>query len=305
MHTRFGFRRSLRSARDDCGRLLGLAASLAGQAPPPATDIFLMSVKPRGDSLVIGPPRNLTARPGYDNQPYFAPDGRTLYFTSVREDGQADIYRLDLRTDRVTRFTQTPESEYSATVMPGGRDVAVIRVERDSTQRLWAFPVRGGEPRLLLERVKPVGYQAWIDERTVGLFGLGSPATLRVADLASGHARILLSSIGRSLQPVPGRRAFSVTQLVAENRWWLVEVDAATGATRPIAPMAQDADYAVWLADGSLLSAQGNALLRLRPGADTGWVKVAELAAPGMGRLSRLAVSRKGEWLAVVAEERR
>ena len=284
---------------------VGLAVPLAAQAPPPGTDIFLVSVAPRGGSLSLGPPRNLTARPGYDNQPHFSPDGRRLYYTSIRSDGQADIYWIDLKSDLITRFTDTPESEYSPTVMPGGREIAVIRVERDSTQRLWAFPIGGGPPRLLLERLKPVGYQAWIDPGTVGLFVLGSPATLRVADLASGEARILLSGIGRSLQLIPGLKALSVTQMVAENVWWLVEVDPGTAAARPIVRMAQGADYAIWLGDGSLLSAQGNALLRFRPGADTAWIKVAELTGPGLGRLSRLAVSPKGDWLAVVAEEGR
>ena len=71
-----------------------LAAPLAAQAPP-GTDIFLIPLSGTGGTLKTGVPRNITARAGYDNQPFFSPDGRSLYYTSQRE-GQTDIYRYDL-----------------------------------------------------------------------------------------------------------------------------------------------------------------------------------------------------------------
>jgi hypothetical protein len=282
--------------------VMGLgAAPLAAQAPP-GTDIYLVRLAERQGKLVAEEVKNVTNRPGYDNQPHFSPDGKTLFFTSVR-DGQSDIYRIDLASGAITPFTSTPESEYSATVMPGGKEVAVIRVERDSTQRLWAFPLAGGPPRLLLSAVKPVGYQAWLDPKTVGVFVLGSPATLQVADLESGSARILLSSIGRSLHRVPGKRALSVTQLVADKTWWIVEVDPVTAATHPLVKLPEGAEYYLWLADGSLLSSAGHVIFRFRPGRDSTWAAELSLNGSGMGTLSRMAVSPNGRWLAVVAEE--
>jgi hypothetical protein len=154
-----------------------------------------------------------------------------------------------------------------------------------------------------LAAVKPVGYQAWLDPKTVGLFVLGSPATLQVADLESGTTRILLSSIGRSLHAVPGKRAFSVTQLVAEKTWWIVEVDATTAATHPLAKLPDGAEYYLWLPDGSLLSSAGHTIFGFRPGRDSTWTEALSLNAPGMGTLSRMAVSPNGQWLAVVADE--
>src|SRR6476659_4671772 len=107
--------------------VIGLgAAPLAAQAPP-GTDIYLVRLAERQGKLVAEEVKNVTNRPGYDNQPHFSPDGKTLFFTSVR-DGQSDIYRIDLASGAVTPFTNTPESEYSATVMPGGKEIAVIRV---------------------------------------------------------------------------------------------------------------------------------------------------------------------------------
>ncbi len=288
--------------------LLAVSAVTArpAAAQAPGTDIFLLPLDRSGATLAAGPARNVTNRPGYDNQPSFSPDGRRIFFTSIREDAQADIYSVDLASLAITRVTSTPESEYSPTVMPGGRELAVIRVELDSTQRLWAFPLAGGAPRLLLRDVKPVGYQAWIDSTTVGLFVLGTPPSLQVADLATNRARRLLDGIGRSLTSIPGTRRLTVTRVQEDRLSWLTEVDPAEpGSMRPMVAMPHQAEYVAWHPDGYLLTVEGTRLLRLRPGVDGEWVPVADLATPGMGALSRLAVSPDGHWLAVVAAEPR
>src|SRR6185503_1782415 len=152
---------------------------------------------------------NITSNPGYDNQPSFTPDGRGILFTSVRGGGtQTDIYKYDIASKQIAQVTNTPESEYSATVTPAGT-MSVVRVELDEakTQRLWQFDADGRNPRLVLENVKPVGYHAWSDDHTLALFVLGQPATLQVADTRSGAAVTLASDIGRSLQPIRGAQA--------------------------------------------------------------------------------------------------
>src|SRR5687768_7555969 len=65
--------------------------------PPPSTDIHLLPVSLRAGHLVAGTPVRVTDRAGYDNQPAFAPDGRSLYFTRI-EAGNADIQRYDLKS---------------------------------------------------------------------------------------------------------------------------------------------------------------------------------------------------------------
>ena len=144
------------------------ATSLAAQGAPPGTDIYL--VRLRSGATISDPPENLTNRPGYDNQPAFTPDGKAILFTSIRADGQADVYRLDLATRAITQLTKTPESEYSPTPLPTGTGFSVVRVEMDSTQRLWAFNAQGHSPVLLLPDVAPVGYHLWLDDHTLALF---------------------------------------------------------------------------------------------------------------------------------------
>ncbi|HTL04201.1 MAG TPA: hypothetical protein VL241_00520 [Gemmatimonadales bacterium] len=274
--------------------------SLAAQAP--GTDIYLATLSGKGAALRAGSPVNVTARPGYDNQPAFSPDGGTLYFTSGRE-GQSDIYRYEIATRRTAAVTATPESEYSPTVTPDGRHLSVIRVERDSTQRLWSFALDGSAPRLLLDSIKPVGYHVWLNADTVFVFVLGSPATLRRAELASGTAVILAKDIGRTLLRVPGRRAISYVQRDSSGGW-IRSLDPVTGAGENLARLPEGNEFYTWTPGGELLSARGNRLLRWDAGAAS-WETVAEFAELGLQRITRLAVSPAGDRIALVGEEAR
>src|ERR1041384_5315433 len=131
-------------------------------APPPASDIFVLEVgtKKNKKTKEVEPkfsePKKITDYAGYNNQPFFLPDGHRILYTSIRN-GQADVYQYDLKNGQTTQVTNTPESEYSPTLMPDGKNISVVRVEKDGTQRLWKFPLAGGPPSLLLSHVKPVG----------------------------------------------------------------------------------------------------------------------------------------------------
>jgi hypothetical protein len=110
------------------------------QNQPPSTDIFTSDLEKRDGRLSFSRPFNITNREGYDNQPYFLPDGESLLFTSIREGTSPDIYRYTFRDRSTTQLTKTTEGEYSPTPMHGGRFFSVIRVEADQAQRLWKFP---------------------------------------------------------------------------------------------------------------------------------------------------------------------
>ncbi len=278
------------------GAMAVLPSGAYAQAPD--TEIFLVPITTTDSGPAVGTPRNITARAGYDNQPSFTPDGRTIFFTSVRDDAQADIYRYDIASGMTTRVTATaPESEYSATVIPGEQAISVVRVERDSAQRLWRFPLDGAAPSVILEHVKPVGYHAWSDERTLFMFVLGDPPTLQRAAPGDSASAVLAEGIGRSIQPMPGG-GVSVVLKVAPDEWWIARVDPGTNSIeRLVRTRPGQEDYA-WMPDGSLLMAEADTLYRWTPGGD--WVAVTTFSDPGMARVTRLAVSPDGEWLAVV-----
>ena len=299
-------------------------AAPAAQAPPD-TEIYLAPMKIANGAIEIGPAVDITNNPGYDNQPFFTPDGKSVLFTSVRGGPstalpstelraggaggtQTDIYKYDIAAKQMSQVTRTPESEYSPTVTPAG-NLSVIRVELDgnNTQRLWQFTADGRDPRVVLDNVKPVGYHAWADDHTLALFVLGQPATLQLADTRTGTARVIASDIGRSIQRIPGSTPVSAISFVQRERSGdtaslvIKELDPATGATTVLIPAvagSTEADCA-WTPDGTLLMVKGGVLYSWRRG-QSGWTEVVTLERLSLVGVTRLAVSPKGDYLALV-----
>ena len=279
--------------------VLVMTAPLATQT---GSDIYLVNVERFAGGIRLGRPANITDRPGYDNQPAFLPDGSAILYTSIREDGQADTYRYDLATRRTTRLTETAESEYSPTVMSDGR-VSVVRVERDSVQRLWAFAVADGAFDVLFPELAPVGYYAWVDAATAAVFVLGDPPTLRIARIGDAEAVVAARDIGRTIARVPGSGALSFVQRRGDDELWVVTQPIDGDVVEPVAPL-PGAEFFTWTPDGALVAAQDRRILLGRPGGGTVvWSEVANFTGTDLGPISRIAVSPQGDWLAFVAAE--
>ncbi|MCC6929200.1 MAG: PD40 domain-containing protein [Gemmatimonadaceae bacterium] len=285
-----------------------IATSLAWLATPAGAqgdpDIFLASLGGGRARVTVGTPRNVTARPGYDNQPSFSRDGSALFYTSTRDDAQADIYRITLATGAITRVTHTaPESEYSAAEVPGGGAISVIRVERDSAQRLWRVPLSrdGGRESPYLPALKPVGYHAWADDTHLVMFVLGTPSNLVVGDLQTGRADTVMVNVGRSLHRIPGTNHVSYVSKAYEENWYVMDLDVATRASRPIARLPKGTEDYAWLPDGRLVAGSGSKLFVADPRGTVAWEEVADLAGAGLSSISRLAVSPAGDRIAIVA----
>ena len=272
-------------------------------AAPPATDIYVAELRVSDRKVSVGAPVNVTTRPGYDNQPNFLPNGRSFLYTSIREDSQADIYRYDLDRGSSLRLTATRESEYSPTPLPDGHAFSVVRVEADSTQRLWAFDADGSRPRLVLDSIKPVGYHAWGDDHTLVLFVLGSPSTLQIADTRAPAAPgdIVARDVGRSLQRIPGRGAVSFLQRDSVAGPWLEEVDVRTHRVTNLVKAPTGADFFAWMPNGIVLTASRTTLYQWDARRGGEWEQVEDFASAGLTDVTRLAVSPKGDRLAIVA----
>src|SRR6266705_632278 len=207
--------------------------SPAPAAAPPASDIFIVDVVSRNGKMKLGLPVKITSWVGYNNQPSFLPGGQSILYTSIR-DKQADIYRYDISSHTTSQITKTPESEYSPTLMPDGKSISVVRVEADGAQRLWKFPLAGGEPSMILENIKPVGYHLWIDDHTLALFILGKPNTLQLVDLRTGKAEVIADNPGRILRRIPNENRFSFVQKVSDQEWLVKSFDLKTRAVSTV-----------------------------------------------------------------------
>ena len=287
--------------------ILGAAITAPPQTPTPApatspapTDIFVIDLGTgSGGKLKLGLAVKISTSAGYNNQPSFMPDGNSILYTSIR-DKQADVYRYDLRAASTTQVTNTPESEYSPTLMPDGKSLSVVRVEADGTQRLWKFPLAGGSPALVLEKIKPVGYHLWIDQNTLALFVLGKPNTLQLVDLKSGKTEWVVDNPGRILRRVPHQNKFSFVQKVSAQEWLIKTFDLKTKSVATFIKTFPGAEDYAWTPNGVLLMANGSKLFACKE-SDRAWVELADFSNAGLKNITRIAVSPNGDRIAVVA----
>ena len=292
------------------GLLLGALAILAGGGcasgdsyEPLPTDIFLCEISTQSGSPSLSAPRNLTDRDGYDNQPAFMFDSKSLLFASSH-DGQVDIFSYELATGNTVQLTDSEEREYSPSPVPGFGGFSSVRVESDGSQRLWQFDPQGNDPVLLLEWEDDVGYYAWIDSDVVALRVDDDPSELRFADVDVGwvEREPVMTHVGRSLHRVPGKNAISFVHTDPEGEWWITELDLMLReSTVLVATLPGSEDYA-WLASGGLLMAQGSKMYHWSPGVGGDWKEIADFSALGIRNITRLAVSPDGTQLALVAD---
>ena len=273
-------------------------------APPPPTEVYLAPLSGSGSALTIGTPVDISNSPEYDNQPSFLPDGTAILFTSRRDGKQTDIYRYDIKTKLVTQLTRTAENEYSALVTPDGKTFSTVRGDK---QELWRFDLDGSNPRLIYAHKGLIGYYVWIDDNRLAVYVLGvlgandSPATLQLLDTKADTAEVIEPKIGRSLLIRPGPRTVSFIGSSTGASAVVKQLDPMTKKTTVITEALAGSEYLTWLPDGRMLMASGTKIWAWRDGA-AGWTEVGDFASAGLTKITRLAASPDGRWLALVAE---
>lgn len=282
--------------------LLTVVTSFAYAAVPvPGSDIWLLEFEREGEQLGLsGAPRNLTARPGYDNQPTFLSE-TALLFTSMDESGQTDIWRQDIATGNVAPVLRTAESEYSPTLAPDG-GLSVVRVARDGVQQLWHLAPGASRYELLFPMLENIGYHAWIDHEHVALFMIRDPqgSELHVANRDTGKVMVMAKDIGRSLQPVPNASgSLGFVETGSDGKRWIKRLDFHHRKITPLAVLPGESEDFAFLPDGRMLVGAGK---RLLVQTSDGWQTLGSFESLP-GEISRLAVSPNGTRLALVAAE--
>ncbi len=267
------------------------------------SDIYLFNFKIDKNQFSLSNPRNITNSPGYDNQPFFMPDGESLLYSSDDGFGQTDVYRynIDARSER--RLTFTPHSEYSPTLTPDGKHFSCIILERNGDQYLWQYPINGAVPQKVTE-VNPIGYHCWINKDLLCVFVVGKPNTLHMIDLKTNTNEKIADDPGTTLLPVPGgHHDMTFVDLSDDHNWVLKKLDTKSKEITTLIPMHKGKQYYTWTPNGILLMGDGKRLYKFDPKIDKEWIELANLTDYGIKNFTRLTVSPKGDLLAVVVSE--
>ncbi len=268
---------------------------------PPATDIFIFDVKIRRSGITLFNPENITARKGYDNQPFFHPEKSLLYYASADDNSRTDIMAYNYQTRETSRLIHTSEREYSPTVTPDKQFISCIIQRDNGAQDLGKYPINGGEPVILINNLT-VGYHAWINENQLLLFVLGQPNTLRLYDIRTKQDKILAQSIGRSLHRIPGSNEMSFIEK-GDTAWFIKKYNPKNGSITTLAETLPGREDLAWTPDGKILMSDGTQLYYLIPGKESSWKRVAQAQPIILKNITRLAINTQGTKLAVVAED--
>jgi len=140
------------------------------------------------------------------------------------------------------------------------------------------------------------------------VLGVGrTPNALVLVDLKAGTFDTVTRNIGRLLTSIPGGKGYSYAQRTADSGWALMRVDGPTVATekgREVARLPKGADYVAWVNADLPVTGAGSKLMQW-DARGASWRDVADFgpAAPvHLNKISRLAVSPDGKWIAIVAE---
>lgn len=285
------------------GCALGLACSAGGAEE--TTDLFLVDLWADENLIRVGEPHNITERAGYDNQPSWSEDGKSVFYAS-RTGNASDIYRFDLDSREVTQVTDTEDKEYSPQAVIGGDGVTAVRLERNNSLRVWRYDADGANAAPLLQAFREtVRYYTWIDEDTVAL-GVGqNPSALHLARIGDGEVIRIANDVGRSFNRVPGKNAISFVIKDSPADWWIAELNLDDGSIDRIARTLQGIEDHAWATLDRLLMGSGTTLYVFAVGKeDAAWQIVADFDGSEIASVSRLAVSPAGDQLVMAAKLR-
>lgn len=266
------------------------------------TEIYLLDLGWTEGRMVLSNPQNVTNHPGYDNQPFFHPDNPVLYYSSDTGEGRTDIMECNYSTGETKRITQTPEREYSPTVTPDKKFLSCIVQRDDGAQDLCKYPIDGGAPVTLINTLK-IGYHAWADEMNVMLFVLGEPNTLHWYTFSQKKEIRLMEGIGRSLHRIPGTRSISFVHKFSDEYWSIKKIREEDGQIVTVAETLPEREDLAWTPDGKIVMSDGSKIFFLQPGKNSSWKEADLQTTLPSGAISRLAVSPKGDRIAVVVNE--
>lgn len=295
-----------------CFVLLASAATLSAQIND--SEVWVGSLNLASGRLVVSNLVNISNHPGYDNQPAFYPDGSRLVFTSqiaeLDETGhavQAVIH--DFASGRSTPvigalgFSPTPAAD--------GKTLMMLReghvILRD-----------GAGKETAMTETTDAGYYTRFDERTWVLFMNDKQRRIVIYDAKMKTLDTMaLGSITAPFR-VPGKRAVT---FVATEPFPVPEGEAAKSApprklvlrqldltnrkvtTLATIPFATSGSH-VWTSRDTLLIASGHTIYEWSPAHPDDWRKAAEFDDPELQGLTRIALSPRGDRIALVSTPR-
>lgn len=284
--------------------------TLAAQLP--VSNIFQLEIKkdPQGNIKL----QNLTLLTsmntlGYNNHPHLIGDSILFYSSAAKGTFHPDIYKLNILSGKLVRFTDTPEGEYSAITMPDKKNIGVLRMEfwpKDTLQRIWSLPLNGqnqGKP--ILANQTNIGYFRWVHNLGVITFELGNPQTLWYRRLDETASVMITSSPGRCFRVTENGELYYIQMAKPGEPSFIYRTKANYSSESPkipvIMPMNQQEDFSL-LKNGTLIMAEGAKIYQFHPDKNANWELLVDISHFPLKKISRMEINDSENKLILVAQ---
>jgi Tol biopolymer transport system component len=265
----------------------------------PDTDIFIADIKDEAGNLSFSQPINITNRKGYDNQPYFSSDGKSILYVAYKDSIQSDIFKYNLTTKKTSQLTNTPESEYSPNLIPDGKSISVVRVDKDSGQRFYTIPFNDLSSAHLIKGSDSIGYYCWLNDSSVAMFILGDVMSLQILNTNTSERKWIASDIGRCMKLSPDKTKMYFVLKQNPTEWSIFQFEIATNKmNKVISTLTGSEDFAVMPDESLLMGSEGK--LYLNKSGSSEWKVVADFTS-SLKDFYRITINPKADKIALVS----
>ena len=276
---------------------LFFASSLAAQLPE--TDIWLFKIQKKENVYTYSNPLNITHRAGYDNQPNFSLDGKSILYVVIDSTKQADIYQYNISRKAAINLTRSEVSEYSPTILPNGLGFSCVVVEKDSSQRVWKFNLDGKFQSIAHDGTDSIGYHTWLNMDTLLYYKLTNPHSLRVLNTKSNEDHWLCDHPTRAFKKIGNLSQFIYAikdSVHTEFRIYNPSLrESKVYATYPTA----NEDF-IWHPELGLIKSENADLMRYNEQASK-WEVLFSFSNLGIIKITRFVFDSKTKQLAIVS----
>ena len=267
------------------------------KAQLPETDIWLAELNTKEQGKITKAIQ-VTSRSGYDNQPSFSKNGKKIYFTSIHEDKQADIYQYHLKSKKTEPITKTKESEYSPNESPIENSLSVVTVLQDSSQvirllDLKTFTIISS----VISKVDSVGYYNFLNADTVLYYKLTSPHSLRYHVISNGNDGFICKDPCRTFRTID-RSAFIFGIKDSSSTDYYI-YDVRLQKANLFANIKSVNEDMIWHPTLGLLVSDKNTILRYDAN-EKQWKTLYDLSSFGIKKITRFCFDGKTNYLCFV-----
>jgi hypothetical protein len=280
--------------------VFALALSHAAAAQILETEVWVGKVDLRDGAFEVSELKNISQHRGYDNQPSFLPDGRSLLYTteaeSLDETGLGvHAVRYDLRTGKATPLRDARGFSPTPTV-----DGEIMLLRQGG---VWLHDARGKLRRALTQTTQ-AGYFTRFEDDAWVLFMNDKDRRIVLYDPGTHALETIITGAITAPYREPRHRSVTfVTQSETVRTLHRLDIDTKNLLTLATIPFPTGGHH-VWTTRNTILMASGSAIHEWDPQHPNDWRVVHRFDDPDLQGITRIALSPAGDRIALVSVAR-